>query len=197
VVDHWLRPLVGAYSASKFALEGMSECLAREVSRARHPVTIVEPSDFRTGFRDACRKRAAPLAACEEAFAENLAALSARHSGDEAGDPARAAQALLALVASPDPPLRLGLGNMAFDNVTAAYRRRLEEIGLRSRPRGPPTAERGAAACALQWRGGSDASARYSSRAAASPSSRLRSEKDSSTAWIASAGRPKPLVITG
>ena len=48
-------------------------------------------------------------------------------SADEAGDPARAARALLELVTMPDPPLRLLLGNMAYDNVTAAHRRQLAE----------------------------------------------------------------------
>jgi hypothetical protein len=60
-------------------------------------------------------------------FAANLDALSTRHSGAEAGDPARAAKALLDLVKTPAPPLRLLLGNMAFDVVTLAHRRQLEE----------------------------------------------------------------------
>ncbi|HUZ19346.1 MAG TPA: SDR family NAD(P)-dependent oxidoreductase [Acidimicrobiales bacterium] len=119
--------LVGMYSASKFALEGMSECLAREVAPFGVKVTILEPSDFRTGFRDRAAKRRRPLPAYEEAFGANLDALSARHSGSEAGDPARAARALLALVDEAEPPLRLLLGNMAFDVVTSAQRRRLEE----------------------------------------------------------------------
>jgi hypothetical protein len=48
-------------------------------------------------------------------------------SEHEAGDPRRAAEALLALVEMPEPPLRLLLGNMAFNNVTAAHRRQLDE----------------------------------------------------------------------
>ena len=119
-------PMVGMYCASKFALEGMSECLALEVAPFGIKVTILEPSDFRTGFRAACRKRQSPLADYERARA-NLDALSTRHSGAEAGDPLRAAKALLDLVANPEPPLRLLLGNMAFDVVTGAHRRQLEE----------------------------------------------------------------------
>jgi NAD(P)-dependent dehydrogenase (short-subunit alcohol dehydrogenase family) len=120
-------PMVGAYSASKFALEGMSECLALECAPFGVGVTIVAPSDFRTGFRDACRKRSRPLAAYEEAFAANLEALSARHSGDEAGDPDRAAAAVLAMLDRDPPPLRQLLGNMAFDRLTEHHRRQLEE----------------------------------------------------------------------
>ena len=122
-------PLVGMYCASKFALEGMSECLALEVAPFGIRVTILEPSDFRTGFRDACRKRQSPLADYEREFAANLDALSTRHSGAEAGDPLRAATALLDLVQNPAPPLRLLLGNMAFDVVTGAHRRQLDEWG--------------------------------------------------------------------
>ncbi|HEY1777696.1 MAG TPA: SDR family NAD(P)-dependent oxidoreductase [Solirubrobacteraceae bacterium] len=119
--------LVGGYSASKFALEGISECLAFEAAAFGVNVTIVEPSDFRTGFRDACHKRANPIAAYEEAFADDLDRLSSRHSGTEAGDPRRAAAALLELVDDPNPPLRFLLGNRAFDRLTEHHRAQLEE----------------------------------------------------------------------
>jgi len=120
-------PLVGAYSASKFALEGMTECLALEAAPFGVHVSILEPSDFRTGFREACRKRAAPIADYEAAFADNLDALSARHAGAEAGDPRRAAAALLDLVDQPAPPLRLALGNAAHERLTAHHRAVLRE----------------------------------------------------------------------
>jgi len=119
--------MVGAYSASKFALEGISECLALEAAPFGVNVTILQPSDFRTGFRDACRKRAAPLAEYEEVFASDLDRLSRRHSGSEAGDPKRAAAALLDLLDRPAPPLRYPLGNMAFERLTEHHRRQLEE----------------------------------------------------------------------
>jgi len=119
--------MVGAYSASKFALEGISECLALEAAPFGVSVTILQPSDFRTGFRDACRKRAAPLADYEDAFASDLDRLSTRHSGEEAGDPKRAAQALLDLVELPAPPLRYPLGNAAFERLTEHHRRQLAE----------------------------------------------------------------------
>lgn len=119
--------LVGGYSASKFALEGLTECLALEAAAFGVNVTIVEPSDFRTGFRDACHKRAIPIAEYEQAFAEDLDRLSSRHSGSEAGDPRRAALALLTLVDDPHPPLRFLLGNRAFDRLTEHHRAQLEE----------------------------------------------------------------------
>jgi NAD(P)-dependent dehydrogenase (short-subunit alcohol dehydrogenase family) len=120
-------PTVGMYSASKFRLEGMAECLALEVAPFGIAVTILAPSDFRTGFRAACHRREAPIADYREQFAGNLEEMAAHHCGSEAGDPARAARALLDLIDNPHPPLRLLLGNMAFDVLTAHHRRQLDE----------------------------------------------------------------------
>jgi NAD(P)-dependent dehydrogenase (short-subunit alcohol dehydrogenase family) len=120
-------PMVGMYCASKFALEGMAEALALEVAPFGIAVTILAPSDFRTGFRAACHRREQPIADYGDQFAANLEEMAAHHSGSEAGDPARAAKALLELVDNPDPPLRLLLGNMAFDVLTAHDRRQLDE----------------------------------------------------------------------
>jgi NAD(P)-dependent dehydrogenase (short-subunit alcohol dehydrogenase family) len=120
-------PLVGLYCASKYALEGLTESLALEAAPFSVKVTIVQPSDFRTGFREACVREVVPSSPYAEAFPSAVASLAVTTSEHEAGDPGRAAQALLQLVAMPEPPLRLLLGNMAFDNVTAAHRRQLDE----------------------------------------------------------------------
>jgi NAD(P)-dependent dehydrogenase (short-subunit alcohol dehydrogenase family) len=120
-------PLVGLYCASKYALEGLTEAVALEAARFGVHVTIVQPSDFRTGFREACQRSIDPASPYAHAFPEMVDALAVPTSAEEAGDPKRAAAALLELVELPDPPLRLLLGNMAFDNVTAAHRRQLDE----------------------------------------------------------------------
>jgi NAD(P)-dependent dehydrogenase (short-subunit alcohol dehydrogenase family) len=120
-------PLVGLYCASKYALEGLTESLALEAAPFGVRVTILQPSDFRTGFREACERRIDPASPYAQAFPDTVASLAVPTSEHEAGDPRRAAAALLELVAMPDPPVRLLLGNMAFDNVTAAHRRQLEE----------------------------------------------------------------------
>lgn len=120
-------PLVGLYCASKYALEGLTEALAREAAPFGVRVTILQPSDFRTGFREACDRRIDPGSPYAAAFPEATTTLAIATSEHEAGDPARAAAALLELVAMDDPPLRLLLGNMAFDNVTGAHARQLEE----------------------------------------------------------------------
>src|SRR3984885_2163819 len=120
-------PLVGLYCASKYALEGLSESLALELAPFAVKVTIIQPSDFRTGFREACVREIAPSSPYAAAFPEAVKSLGVTTSAQEAGDPQQAAQALLQLVEMPDPPLRLLLGNMAFDNVTRAHRRQLAE----------------------------------------------------------------------
>jgi NAD(P)-dependent dehydrogenase (short-subunit alcohol dehydrogenase family) len=120
-------PLVGLYCASKYALEGLTESLALEAAPFGVKVTIVEPSDFRTGFREACQRSIDPASPYASAFPEFVAVLAVPTSEHEAGDPVRAAEALLQLVEMPDPPVRLLLGNAAFDIVTAAHRRQLEE----------------------------------------------------------------------
>ncbi|HEY2653967.1 MAG TPA: SDR family NAD(P)-dependent oxidoreductase [Solirubrobacteraceae bacterium] len=120
-------PLVGLYCASKYALEGLSESLALELAPFGVKVTIVQPSDFRTGFREACARQIAHTSPYAAAFPDAVKSLGVTTSEHEAGDPQRAAQALLELVEMPDPPLRLLMGNMAFDNVTGAHRRQLAE----------------------------------------------------------------------
>jgi NAD(P)-dependent dehydrogenase (short-subunit alcohol dehydrogenase family) len=120
-------PLVGLYCASKYALEGLTEALAREAAPFGVKVTILQPSDFRTGFREACDRRIDPASPYAAAFPQQASMLAIETSEDEAGDPRRAAAALLELVAMEDPPTRLLLGNMAFDNVTRAHARQLDE----------------------------------------------------------------------
>src|ERR1700733_10472772 len=120
-------PLVGLYCASKYALEGMTESLALEAAPFGVKVTIIQPSDFRTGFREAVDRQIDPSSPYAEKFPTNVEVLAIPTSDEEAGDPKLAAAALLELVAMPDPPVRLLLGNMAFDNVTGAHRRQLEE----------------------------------------------------------------------
>lgn len=106
-------PVVGLYSASKFALEGMSEALAGEVGPLGIHVTIVEPGAFRTNLlpsRSAIGTEIPDYEQAVGAFRERLMGMGGR----ERGDPARLAQAMLALADSDQPPLRLVLGNDAI-----------------------------------------------------------------------------------
>ncbi|MFY9927591.1 MAG: oxidoreductase [Streptosporangiaceae bacterium] len=106
-----------AYSGTKFALEGMSEALADEVRPLGIRVLIVEPGAFRTSLW-ASSSTSAPIAAYDETVGPARQMIKAQ-DGSQAGDPAKAAAAILAAVGSDDPPLRLPLGEDAVEAITS------------------------------------------------------------------------------
>jgi NAD(P)-dependent dehydrogenase (short-subunit alcohol dehydrogenase family) len=110
-------PSLAYYHATKYAVEGFSESLALEVAPLGIKVTIVEPSGFRTDWagRSAAeaRNRIADYAPTAGRNLENIRG----NSGRQAGDPVRAAAAIIAAVESPDPPLRLLLGKAALNGA--------------------------------------------------------------------------------
>ena len=101
----------GLYSASKFALEGLSEAVAHELAEFGVHVTIVQPGGYWTDLYTAM-DTATPLPEYD-ALRNRLAAQFAENSVDS--DPKRAAEAILELIASPSPPRRLLLGGTAYD----------------------------------------------------------------------------------
>jgi len=108
---------VGAYSATKFALEGWSEALAKEVERFGIKVLIVEPGAFRTSFNGpGALLMSKPIPAYDEQI-EPLRTGMPDDDGKQPGDPAKAAAAILLALDSQDPPLRLALGNDAVDAI--------------------------------------------------------------------------------
>ncbi len=110
-------PGVGAYSATKFALEGWSEALAKEVGGFGIRVLIVEPGAFRTSFNGpGALLVSAPIAAYDDQI-EPLRTGMPEDDGKQPGDPAKAAAAILTALNSDQPPLRLALGNDAVDAV--------------------------------------------------------------------------------
>ncbi|MEU9143315.1 oxidoreductase [Streptomyces sp. NPDC048349] len=112
-------PGVGAYCASKFALEGLTEALAAEVAAFGIKTLIVEPGAFRTGFAggDTLRHTAA-LPVYEDMIGPVRQGLPAS-DGHQAGDPVKAVAAILAALDAEVTPLRLVLGNDAVDFITA------------------------------------------------------------------------------
>jgi NAD(P)-dependent dehydrogenase (short-subunit alcohol dehydrogenase family) len=114
-------PALGAYCASKWALEALSEALAEEVRAFGVRVTIVEPTGYATSGYAAART-ADPLPAYDEFRKERAAATQDLRFGD----PAATRAALLMIVDSDDPPLRLFLGHGPLAMATAAYADRLE-----------------------------------------------------------------------
>lgn len=120
-------PAVGIYNASKWALEAVSESLAREVGQFGINVTCLEPGGFRTDWWGSSLKRAVPMPEYDGVLAAQRASMTAEGGSAKPGDPALAAQALIQIVESPDPPRRVLLGNVAFDSAMKGYQGRMAE----------------------------------------------------------------------
>lgn len=112
----------GAYSAAKFALEGLSEALADEVKPHGIRTLIVEPGAFRTDMMGARFRRSRELEAYAATVGQARAYLE-RARGTQPGDPRKAARAILTALDAPDPPLRLALGADAVDAIRAKHER--------------------------------------------------------------------------
>jgi NAD(P)-dependent dehydrogenase (short-subunit alcohol dehydrogenase family) len=110
-------PGIAFYCGSKFALEGISEALGKEVAGFNIRVTALAPGQFRTDWAGRSMERTPRSIADYDAVMDPLRAGRQAKSGNQPGDPAKAAQALLALVAAEHPPVRLFLGDDALGLV--------------------------------------------------------------------------------
>jgi NAD(P)-dependent dehydrogenase (short-subunit alcohol dehydrogenase family) len=114
---------LGAYNASKWALEALSESLALEVARFGISVTIVEPGGYDTDWAGPSAHHSTPM----PQYDPIREAAAARRGSQKAGSPETAAAALLTLADSEEPPLRVIFGGQAVEIATAIYERRLAE----------------------------------------------------------------------
>jgi NAD(P)-dependent dehydrogenase (short-subunit alcohol dehydrogenase family) len=112
-------PGFGAYCATKFALEGLTQTLADEVAPFGIRTLIVEPGAFRTGlFRPGAAYESAAMPEYASTVGPTREYVRGNH-GLQPGNPAKAARAILAALDSDEPPLRLVLGADAIGNVRA------------------------------------------------------------------------------
>ncbi|MFH0022935.1 oxidoreductase [Pseudomonas fluorescens] len=104
------NPGSGYYAATKFAVVGFSESLARETKDLGIKVTVVAPGPFRTDWAGRSLKSAKqPIAAYATSVHARLKSING-YSGQQPGDPIRGAEAIISAVSSHEPPLRLVLG---------------------------------------------------------------------------------------
>jgi NAD(P)-dependent dehydrogenase (short-subunit alcohol dehydrogenase family) len=110
-------PGSGYYSATKFAVEGMSDALRKEVAPLGIRVTILEPGAFRTDFAGRSLHQARTNIADYASTAGPRRKENDKTHGTQPGDPERAAQAIIKLVADSTVPARLLLGSDAVKIV--------------------------------------------------------------------------------
>lgn len=114
-------PTLGIYSASKFAVEGLSESLAAEVSGFGIKVTILEPNGFETDWSGSSAVQSEPLPAYEavrEAFKNSI-------DPDSYGDPTATSPAMVRLIDAENPPSRLFLGKVGYPWISQVYAQKL------------------------------------------------------------------------
>lgn len=108
---------LGIYNASKFALEGFSEALQKEVLPLGIKVTLVEPGPFRTLWAGPSMKFATKTIDDYKDTAGKLKNYIQQISGNQPGDPIAGAHAIMKIVAAENPPLRLALGKIAVETL--------------------------------------------------------------------------------
>lgn len=118
-------PGIAYYCGSKFALEGVSDTLAREVRPFGIAVTAIAPGSFRTDWAGRSMQRTARSIADYDALFDPVRKAREDKSGKQPGDPARAARAILAVIEADAPPTHLLLGSDALQLV----RGKLADLG--------------------------------------------------------------------
>lgn len=117
-------PALSFYNATKFAVAGLSEALAKEIAPLGIHVTIVCPSGFRTDWAGRSANEAASSIEDYQLTAQANKDNIRGYSGKQPGDPVRAAKAIIKATEAKQPPLYLLLGEAAFKNAT----RKLDDI---------------------------------------------------------------------
>jgi NAD(P)-dependent dehydrogenase (short-subunit alcohol dehydrogenase family) len=116
-------PNIGMYHASKWALEGLSQALAQEVSGFGIKVTLIEPGGYSTDWGGSSASHATALPAYD-AFREEASRARAKRVG-RPGDPLATREAILTIVDADEPPLRVFFGDGPLATATADYEARL------------------------------------------------------------------------
>ncbi len=120
-------PMNALYSASKHAVGGFSEGLAKESARHGIKVTSVEPGGFRTKFGTGSLKLPAQVSEANAPAVEAIRARLTAFAADAVNDPAKGGDVIVELAELDEPPVHLALGADGYRMVTEALKARLEE----------------------------------------------------------------------
>jgi NAD(P)-dependent dehydrogenase (short-subunit alcohol dehydrogenase family) len=121
-------PGIAYYCGSKFALEGISDTLSKELAPFNVFVTAVAPGSFRTNWAGSSMTRSPRSIADYDATFDPIRRKREEVSGKQLGDPQKAAQAMLQLIDSPNPPAHLLLGSDALGLVRSKLEQMLKDI---------------------------------------------------------------------
>lgn len=121
-------PGIAYYCGSKFALEGISDTLSKELKPFGIAVTAVAPGSFRTDWAGRSMRRSERSIADYDASFDPIRAARQSKSGKQLGDPVKAARAILTLIDSAAPPAHLLLGSDALQLVRARLAAMAAEI---------------------------------------------------------------------
>lgn len=112
-------PGLAYYCGSKYAVEGILETVAKEVADFGVHVTIIEPGSFRTDWAGRSMVRTERSIQDYDKLFEPIRAARQAASGNQLGDPAKAAEAVLRVLEAKNPPVHLALGSDALRLITA------------------------------------------------------------------------------
>ncbi|RKP44517.1 oxidoreductase [Trinickia fusca] len=125
---HITMPGIAYYCGSKFALEGISEALSKEVKPFGIAVTAVAPGSFRTDWAGRSMTRTPRSIPDYDEIFDPVRKAREEKSGKQLGDPRKAARAMLAAIAADSPPVHLLLGSDALGLVRGKLSALEEEI---------------------------------------------------------------------
>lgn len=128
VAGRMAQPGSGYYSATKFAVGGLSDALRKEVGPLGIRVTVVEPGGFRTDFAGRSLRQSKHTIDDYAATAGARRKENSSTDGRQPGDPARAAQAIIRAVQADKPPFRLALGRSAVQRIRAEIDAQRQEL---------------------------------------------------------------------
>lgn len=122
IAGHAPGTAAGIYAAAKHAVEGLSKCLSQEVAPFGIKVTAIAPGAFRTDFAsDHSLMRSTATEGIYTETVDQMRKAFDNMAGNQIGDPAKAAQAILRVVDSNDPPVHLLLGADALQRARVKY----------------------------------------------------------------------------
>jgi len=130
VAGRLAHPGSGYYSATKFAVAGLSDGLRKETKPLSIRVTVVEPGGFRTDFAGRSLQQSRQAISDYADTAGKRRKENITTHGNQPGDPARAAQAIITAVLSDNPPFRLVLGRGAVQRIRSELEDQRRELDL-------------------------------------------------------------------